>query len=73
LIARKYQVRLGDRIEISGVTGEVTNLGLMQFELSEINANTGERTGRVVFFANSYVFVAPATPLFRELKAPRER
>jgi len=73
LIARKFHVRLGDRIEISGVTGEVTNLGLMQFELSEINANTGERTGRVVFFANSYVFVSPATPLFRQLKAPRER
>jgi hypothetical protein len=69
LIVRKFHVRVGDRVQISGVTGEVTNLGLMQFELSEIDAASGQRTGRVAFFANSYVFVSPATPLFRQLTA----
>jgi len=69
-IGRKFRVRVGDRVQISGVTGEVVNLGLMQFELSEIDGATGQPTGRVVFFSNSYVFVSPATPLFRHLSAP---
>jgi hypothetical protein len=49
----------------------VTSLGLFQLELSEIDAATENRTGRVVFFTNSYVFVSPATPLFRQLNGPR--
>jgi len=71
LIVRRFHVRVGDRVQISGVTGEVTNLGLVQFELSEIDPATEKRTGRVVYFTNSYVFVSPATPLFRQLNAPR--
>jgi len=67
LLVRRFRVRVGDRVEIAGVNGEVTELGLMQFEVSEVDAKTGERTGRNVFFSNSYVFVSPATPLFREL------
>jgi len=42
----------------------------MQFELSEIDPATEQRTGRVVYFSNSYVFVSPATPLFRKVTAP---
>jgi hypothetical protein len=71
LIVRRFHVRVGDRVQISGVTGEVTSLGVFQFELNEIDAATEKRTGRVVFFTNSYVFVSPATPLFRQLNAPR--
>jgi small-conductance mechanosensitive channel len=70
LIVRRFHVRVGARVEIAGVTGEVTNIGLFQFELSEIEAGTERRTGRVVFFSNSYVFVSPATPLFRQLNVP---
>jgi len=70
LIVRRFHVRVGDRVQISGVTGEVTNIGLFQFELSEIDAGTEKRTGRAVFFSNSYVFVSPATPLFRQLYVP---
>ena len=70
LIVRRLHVRLGDRVQIAGVTGEVANIGLFQLELSEIDAGTGKRTGRVVFFSTSYVFVSPATPLFRQLNAP---
>lgn len=69
LLVRKFHVRVGDRVEISGVGGEVTRIGLMQFELSEIDSTTGQRTGRVVFFSNSFVFVSPATPLFRQANA----
>jgi hypothetical protein len=70
LMVRKFHVRIGERVQISGVSGEVSNLGLMQFELSEIDPATEERTGRVVYFSNSYVFVSPATPLFRRVSAP---
>jgi small-conductance mechanosensitive channel len=70
VMVRRFHVRIGDRVQISGVTGEVTTIGLFQFELSEIDAGTGKQTGRVVFFSNSYVFVSPATPLFRQLNVP---
>jgi hypothetical protein len=70
VIVRRFHVRVGDRVQISGVTGEVTNIGLFQFELSEIDVANEKRTGRVVFFSNSYVFVSPATPLFRQLNVP---
>lgn len=33
VIVQKFHVRVGDRVQISGVIGEVTSLGLMQFEL----------------------------------------
>jgi small-conductance mechanosensitive channel len=32
LIVRRFHVRVGDRVQRSGVTGEVTNIGLMEFE-----------------------------------------
>ena len=70
VIVRKYNVRIGDRVQISNVTGIVTSLWLMQLELSEIDTTTGQRTGRVAFFSNSYVFVSPATPLFKQFSAP---
>ena len=70
VIVRRFHVRIGDRVQIAGVTGEVANIGLFQLELSEIDAGTGKRTGRVVFFSNSYFFVSPATPLFRQLTVP---
>ena len=70
VMVRRFHVRIGDRVQIAGVTGEVANLGLFQLELSEIDTGTGKRTGRVVFFSNSYVFVSPATPLFRQLNVP---
>lgn len=68
LLARKFHIRIGERIEIAGVKGEVTKLGLMEFALNEIDT-AGRASGREVHFANSYVFVSPATPLFRQIGA----
>jgi len=68
LLVRRFHIRLGERIEIAGVKGEVTKLGLMAFALNETDAS-GRATGREVFFANSHVFVSPATPLFRQISA----
>jgi hypothetical protein len=70
VIVRRFHVRIGDRVQIAGVTGEVANIGLFLVELSEIDAGTEKRTGRVVFFSTSYVFGAPATPFFRQLNVP---
>ncbi len=69
LLARKYRIRVGERIEIAGVKGEVTKLGVMDFALKETDAD-GRATGREAHFANSYVFVSPATPLFRQIAEP---
>ena len=69
LLARRFKMRLGERVEIAGVKGEVKKLGLIEFALKETDA-AGRATGREVFFANSYVFVSPATPLFRQIGAP---
>ena len=51
----KYGLRVGDRIQIGGVTGDVIELGLVRLHLMEVGPEYGP-TGRVVAFANSVVF-----------------
>jgi small-conductance mechanosensitive channel len=70
LMVYRYRVRPEERVEICGVLGEVRKIGLIDFELSELDRSTGERTGRVVAFSNSCVFVAPSIPLFRRRGGP---
>jgi small-conductance mechanosensitive channel len=55
----KYGIRVGDRVQIGSVTGEVIDLGLVRLHLMELSGQ-GPRgpTGRVVAFANSIVFQA---------------
>jgi len=53
----KYGVRVGDRVQIGEVTGEVIDLGLVRMHLMELGAHgLSGPTGRVVAFANSIVF-----------------
>jgi small-conductance mechanosensitive channel len=56
----KYGIRIGDRIQIGTVTGEVIDLGLVRLHLMELSGSSGPLgpTGRVVAFANSIVFQA---------------
>jgi hypothetical protein len=56
-------IRLGDRVQISGVTGEVTDIGWLQFQVKEIDTRTQQPTGSVVTFSNSIVLASPATGL----------
>jgi small-conductance mechanosensitive channel len=56
-------IRIGDRVQISGVTGDVTDIGWLQFQLKEIDARTQQPTGNVVTFSNSFVLASPATGL----------
>lgn len=58
-------IRIGDRVEISGVTGDVMDIGWLQFQLREIDKGTRQPTGRMVTFSNSFVFLSPATGLSR--------
>ena len=53
----KYGIRVGDRVQIGNVTGEVIDLGLVRMHLMELNSQGPlGATGRVVAFANSIVF-----------------
>jgi small-conductance mechanosensitive channel len=55
----KYGIRVGDRVQIGGVTGEVIDLGLVRLHLMELSGQGPfGPTGRVVAFANSIVFQA---------------
>ena len=58
-------IRIGDRVQISGVTGDVTDIGWLQFQLKEIDTRTQQPTGNVVTFSNSFVLASPATGLSR--------
>ena len=63
----KYGVRVGDRVQIGTVNGEVINLGLVRMHLMELSSDGPlGATGRVVAFANSIVFQA-AGGLFKQI------
>lgn len=61
----KYGLRVGDRVQIGNVTGEVIDLGLVRLHLMELGPQFGP-TGRVVAFANSVVFQA-AGGIFKQI------
>ena len=63
LLVGRRGIRVGDRIEISGVSGNVTDIGWLQFRIEEIDKETQQPTGHLVTFSNSFVFVSPATGL----------
>ncbi len=55
----KYGIRVGDRIQIGAVVGEVIDIGLVRMHLRELNPQGPlGPTGRVVAFANLVVFQA---------------
>ncbi len=63
----KFGIRVGDRVYVSGVTGEVVDIGLVRFHLLEVVGSGGKTpTGRVVAFSNSIVFQSSAG-LFKQI------
>ena len=63
----KYGIRIGDRVQIGAVTGEVIDLGLVRMHLMELGGPSAiGPTGRVVAFANSIVFQASGG-LFKQI------
>src|SRR5204863_8604498 len=61
----KFGVRVGDRVQVTGVTGDVIDLGLVRLHLMEISAD-GQPTGRVVVFSNAVLF-QPTANFFKQL------
>jgi len=64
----KYGIRVGDRVQIAGVTGEVVDIGLVRFHLLELSSGgtDAQPSGRVVAFSNSVVF-QPTSGVFRKI------
>jgi small-conductance mechanosensitive channel len=64
----KYGIRVGDRVQIAGVTGEVVDIGIVRFHLLELGSGgtDAQPSGRVVAFSNSIVF-QPASSVFRQI------
>ncbi len=53
----KHGVRVGDRIQVSGVVGDVVDIGLIRMHLMELGRGPGAQpTGRIVAFSNAVVF-----------------
>lgn len=63
----KYGLRVGDRVTISGVTGEVVEIGLVRIHLMElVGPGEAQPSGRVVAFSNSIVF-QPTAGIFKQI------
>jgi len=63
----KYGIRVGDRVEIAGVSGEVVDVGLVRLYMLETgSAGPSSPSGRVVAFPNSVVFQS-STGLFKQI------
>ena len=64
----KFGIRVGDRVQIAGVTGQVIDVGLVRFHLMELGGGGMDGpTGRVVAFSNSIVFQTGAG-LFKQIQ-----
>jgi small-conductance mechanosensitive channel len=63
----RYGVRVGDRVNINGVTGDVVDIGLVRLQVMEITTGLSPRpTGRVVAFSNAVVFQA-GSGMFKQI------
>lgn len=63
----KYGVRVGDRVQVAGVTGDVIDIGMVRLHLVEVSGGPGARpTGRVVAISNAVVF-QPDEGLFKQI------
>ena len=67
-IIGRYGVKVGDRITISGVTGDVIDVGLVRFYMMELAGSGTELnpTGRVAVFSNAVLFQA-GIPLYKQM------
>lgn len=67
-IIGRYGIKVGDRITIASVTGDVIEVGLVRFYLMELagSGNSLNATGRVAVFSNAVLFQA-LTPLYKQM------
>lgn len=64
----KYGVRVGDRVQVSGVIGDVIDIGIIRLHLIETGGAETDRqpTGRLVTFSNAVVFL-PAASFYKQI------
>jgi small-conductance mechanosensitive channel len=64
----KFGIKVGDRVQVSGITGDVIDIGLVKLSLMELGGNGNDRqpTGRVVVFSNAIVF-QPTGNFFKQI------
>lgn len=56
-VSGRFGIRVGDRVQISGINGDVLEIGLFKLTLMEVSAESARQpTGRLVIFPNSVVF-----------------
>jgi small-conductance mechanosensitive channel len=67
-IIGRYGIRVGDRISVAGITGDVVDIGLVRLYLMELGGSGLDLypTGRIVVFSNSVLFQT-STPLFKQI------
>jgi small-conductance mechanosensitive channel len=72
VIIGKYGIRVGDRVQIAHVTGDVIEIGLVWMYLKELEARGRDQlpTGRIVEFPNAVVFDHSAG-IFKQLPGTR--
>ncbi len=63
----RYGLRVGDRVTMGGVTGEVIDIGLVRLYLMELTGAGADShaTGRIVVFSNSVIFQPSA--MFKQI------
>jgi small-conductance mechanosensitive channel len=68
MLIGKFGVHVGDRVQVSGVSGEVVKIGMIRLHIVELEGTgpDAEPTGRVAAFSNSVVF-QPTAGLFRQV------
>jgi len=67
-IIGRYGIRVGDRITVAGITGDVVDIGLVRLYLLELGGTGLDfyPTGRIVVFSNAVLFQT-GTPLFKQV------
>ena len=61
----RYGIRVGDRVTVSGVTGDVIEIGLVRFYMMELAGPDLHSTGRVVVNSNGVIF--QPVPLYKQM------
>ncbi|MGH8013153.1 MAG: mechanosensitive ion channel family protein [Candidatus Binataceae bacterium] len=66
-VAGRFGIKIGDRVQISGISGDVVEIGFFKMTLMEISDehNGRQATGRIVVFPNSVVF-QPTASFFKQ-------
>ncbi len=49
-------IKIEDRIEVGNIIGDIINMRSLFFEILEVNPNTNQSTGKIIYVPNSQIF-----------------